>query len=187
MNLRGRILLGSILLTAVPLILVVQILRANVETRFTAEDTARVVEQTRVSLGDIRARSADLAGKLAALAGAIDDDNDFRLAAQTGREDLLPYLRDYAGRHMSLMDLDMLLIAGPGGEVLSSGHHRSAFGESVQRGRANRLGPDKRDVPCAQIEPRLLVFTNPVHAEIVREIGASAGRPADSANGFKPP
>ena len=131
MNLRGRLLLGSILLTAVPLVLVVLIIHARVEARFTAQDTARVTQQTRVSLRALAQRSSDLAERLAALAEGIDQDNDFRLAVLAGRVDLRPYLRDYAGRTMSLMDLDMLQIVDPNGEVLSSGHHRSAFGQSA--------------------------------------------------------
>ena len=133
MNLRGRLLLGSILLTAVPLVLVVLIIHARVESQFTAQDTTRVTQQTRVSLRALAQRSGDLAERLAALADGIDQDNDFRLAVLAGRVDLRPYLRDYAGRTMSLMDLDMLQIVDPTGEVLSSGHHRSAFGQSARQ------------------------------------------------------
>ena len=127
MKLRGQILLGSLLLTVLPLLLVVQIIRSQVSDRFTELDTQHVVDQTNLVKSGLENRSDNVADRLDALAAKIDQDNRFRLATVAGHTDLLPYLRDYAGRHMSLMNLDMLQIQDRAGKVLSSGHHRGAF------------------------------------------------------------
>jgi len=129
MSLRVRILLGSSLLIILPLLGVWQIVRTGVSDRFTAQDTQRVEDQMRVAREDLDRQSARLAGLLDALADGLRADNRFRLAAVAGREDLRPYLVDYAPRHMSLMDLDLLLIQDDDGRVVSSGHFRNAFGE----------------------------------------------------------
>ncbi len=128
MSLRTRILLGSSLLIVLPLLLVWQIVRTGVEDRFTAQDTGRVEEQMRIAREDLDRQSTRLEDLLTALAAGMRADNRFRLAAVAGREDLRSYLVDYAPRHMSLMDLDMLLIQNSEGRAVSSGHFRNAVG-----------------------------------------------------------
>ncbi len=128
MKLRGQILLAFFLLTVVPLVLVMQVVRSHVQDRFTALDTRRVEDQIRIARQDLDQQSARLATLLEALASAMSDDNRFRLGAVGGREDLRGYVVDYAPRQMSLMDLDLLLIQDRAGQVVSSGHFRGAFG-----------------------------------------------------------
>jgi signal transduction histidine kinase len=128
MKLRGQILLASLLLTVLPLVVVMQVVRHGVEIRLTELDTRRVEDQIRISSEDLDHQARSLASRLAALSSALQNDNRFRLAAQGVREDLQPYLVDYAPRAMSLMNLDLLLIQDQAGRVLSSGHQRGAFG-----------------------------------------------------------
>jgi len=127
MNLRGQILLGSILLTVLPMVLVIQVIRTRVEDRFRDLDTRRVEEQLRIVRSDLDRQGNSLSTLLDALATYMHDDNRFRLAVLEGGPDLRSYLLDYAPRHMSIMNLDMLLIQDSEGRVLSSGHFRDAY------------------------------------------------------------
>lgn len=128
MNLRGQILLGSVILAVLPLVLVILSIRSAVEERFTAFDTARVENQMRIVQDDLDRQNREIAELLDNLAETLAEDNDFRLATVGGREDLHGYLLDFAPRQMALMDLDMLLIQDGQGMTLSSGHFRGAFG-----------------------------------------------------------
>ena len=128
MNLRGQILLGSVLLAVLPLVLVIQSIRAAVQDRFTELDTARVDNQMQIVQDDLDRQNREMAVLLDNLAATITEDNEFRLAAVGGREDRRGYLLDFAPRQMALMDLDMLLIQDDRGRALSSGHFRSAYG-----------------------------------------------------------
>jgi signal transduction histidine kinase len=128
MKLRSQVLLAFMLLTVLPLAVITQVVRRNVERRFTELDTRRVEDQIRLTREDLDSQGRRLATLLEALADAMKADNRFRLAVQEEREDLLPYLVDYAPRQMSLMDLDFLLIQDSAGGIISSGHFRGAFG-----------------------------------------------------------
>lgn len=132
MNLRGQILLGSLLLAVIPLALAIGVIRSGVQDQMNELDLRRVEDRMQRVGEDLDRRSERLAQVLDALALGIDHDNRFRLALGQGREDLRPYLLDYAGRHMSLMDLDMLQIQAADGRILSSGHFREAFGGSAE-------------------------------------------------------
>ncbi len=132
MNLRGQIILSSLLLTLLPLFLVFQLIRSDVRKTYTQQDTQRVEEQTHLIRQDLDRKDKVLIKRLNALADLINNDNQFRLAALTNLPEQRSYLRDFAGRHMSLMDLEMLLIQASDGEILSSGHFHGTFGESNQ-------------------------------------------------------
>ena len=110
MKLRGQILLGVLLITVIPLVLMMQITRTGVTDRFTQLDTRRVEDQMRLTRQDLAAKSQELSEMLASLGTTIGADNRFRLAVGGGRDDLKSYLVDFAPRHMSLMNLDMLQI-----------------------------------------------------------------------------
>jgi signal transduction histidine kinase len=128
MKLRGQILLGVLLITVLPLTLVMQITRTGVTKRFTDLDTRRVEDQMLLTRQDLAARGTGLDGMLVSLGSTITADNRFRLAVGGGRDDLKPYLVDFAPRHMSLMNLDMLQIQNEAGQIVSSGHFRHSFG-----------------------------------------------------------
>lgn len=128
MKLRAQILIAFLLLTVLPLVLVMQVVRSSVADRFTELDTRRVEDQIRIAREDLDSQGQRLTSLIEALNREINDDNRFRLAVTGAREDLRGYLVDFAPRHMSLMDLDLLLIQDQDGQVLSSGHFRGAFG-----------------------------------------------------------
>ncbi|MBU8870889.1 MAG: HAMP domain-containing histidine kinase [Gemmatimonadales bacterium] len=131
MNLRGQILLASVLLAVMPLVLAVPVIRSGVQNHFSELDTRRVEDQMLLVRDDLDQRNSRLERALEAMANGIGQDNRFRLALGDDREDLRPYLLDYAERHMSLMNLEMLQIQDETGNILSSGHYREAFGENA--------------------------------------------------------
>ncbi len=131
MNLRGQILLGSVLLAVLPLALAIPVIRSGVQDRLTELDTRRVEDQMRLVREDLDLRNHRLETVLAALATSIENDNRFRLALSGAQEDLQPYILDFAERHMAMMNLDMLQIQNRVGSILSSGHYREAFGDNA--------------------------------------------------------
>ncbi len=133
MNLRGQILIGTILMAVLPLALAIQVIGTVIEDRFTELDTGRVANQLALVREDLDRQSTSVATLLDALAETITGDNSFRLAASGARPDLATYLRDFAPRQMSLMNLDLLQIQTSEGEVLSSGHFPHAHGQIEPR------------------------------------------------------
>ena len=129
MKLRGQILLGVLLITVIPLTLVMLITRNGVTKRFTDLDTQRVEDQMRLTRQDLSAKGVALKTGLNSLGENIASDNRFRLALLGQSEDLKSYLVDFAPRHMSLMNIDFLLIQSADGRVLSSGHFRHSIGQ----------------------------------------------------------
>jgi len=138
-SLRLRILLVSLALTFLPLLVVMQITRGAVTERFTRLDNRRMEDQMRLARADLLRRSEATATKLEALAAGMADDNRLRLALLQVREGGAPssFLVDFAAQHMALMELDLLQLQGPDGQVLSSGHFRQSFGEEF--GQLTRL------------------------------------------------
>jgi len=132
-NLRGQILIGTILMAVLPLALAIRIIGTGIEDRFTELDTSRVANQLALVRDDLDRQSLTVATLLDALAETITTDNRFRLAVGDTRPDLRPYLRDFAPRQMSLMNLDLLQIQDSDGEVLSSGHFPHAHGQMDPR------------------------------------------------------
>lgn len=151
MNLRGQILIGAVLLSLLPLLLAGWIARRGVQQRFAELDTRRVTTQSQTVLADLDRRGEILARRLDGLAEGITADDRFWLAAVGGREDLRPYLLDYAGQHLEMLDLDMLQIQDATGVILSSGHFRNAFGlKEKELPRLLGLAPQGQALVAAQ-------------------------------------
>jgi len=128
MNLRGQILIGAIVIAVLPLALAIKLIGSSTEERFTELDTARVTNQLALVRDDLTRQSFAVAAALDALAQTMTDDNRFRLALLNTDPDSDPYLRDFAPRQMSLMNLDMLQIQTAEGRVISSGHFPHSHG-----------------------------------------------------------
>jgi signal transduction histidine kinase len=125
-SLRGRILVGSLLVAIVPLAVAVPIIRTDASRRFTDQDTQRAHDLVRLVKADLDHRDLALAQRLDALAQTMTDDNRFRLGTLDASPQDVAYVRDYAARQMSLMDMNMLRIQTADGIVVSSGHFRGA-------------------------------------------------------------
>lgn len=107
---------------------VVQIARGVVYRQFDNQyqrDMKSAVSATRL---EIAARREVIARQLRQLGARILDDTDFHLYAHVLEDFSERYLVDYAPTYMSAMGLQALEIADRHGKVLSSGHHRNAFG-----------------------------------------------------------
>jgi signal transduction histidine kinase len=127
MSTRWRIFLAAVLLIVVPAGLLAGFFRA----RLAGEVTRRVAREVHRDL----ARTLDAPAAMAAatrltlerLARAVAEDNQLRLALVGGRDDLRPYLRDYAGRVALTTRLDVLQLMDAEGRILSSAHYRNEF------------------------------------------------------------
>lgn len=133
MNLRQQILIGAIVIAVLPLALAIQLIGSSTKDRFTELDTDRVTNQLKLVRDDLARQSVAVATALDALAQSIVDDNQFRLAILNQDADHDTFLRDFAPRQMSLMNLDMLQIQTEAGRVISSGHFRHSQGMMDQR------------------------------------------------------
>lgn len=133
MSLRWQILLGSVLLAALPMILVIRIVGSQVQDRFTLQDTAQVENQMRTVMQDLQGQGRSLAALLDALALTIQGDNRFRLALLQEDAAGRTYVADFAASQMGLMGLDFLQIQDPEGRVLSAGPLRGAAGSQDPR------------------------------------------------------
>jgi signal transduction histidine kinase len=125
---RLRIFLAAILLIVLPLVGLSWVLRDRITARYTGEFQRRTASQLAGAAANLDQRARRIAASLTGIAEALQDDNRFRLAIIGGRDDLMPYLRDAAGRAMHLGGLQVLLILDDHGVILSSGHYRNEFG-----------------------------------------------------------
>ncbi len=128
MSTRGRIFLAAVVLIVLPAALLAVFLRARLVDTVTREFHAR----WRTELTTTVERTAEVARKtrdqLTHLAVAAADDNRLRLALSGERDDLLPYLREHAGRVARAAQLPVLELVDASGRILSSAHYRHEFG-----------------------------------------------------------
>jgi signal transduction histidine kinase len=123
---RSRLLVAFGVAVLVPLFIFAAGVRREMDRRLTAEYRARVDAAVEVVRAQLDRESADIAGRLAALAGELPQDNRFRLAIQADPS-TRRYLLDVAGDAMRLSGLALLEIQDSAGRVLSSGHFRNAY------------------------------------------------------------
>jgi len=133
MTFRSRLMIALGVVAVAPLIVIAAGVRREVDRRLTAQDDRRASALATVAAADLSQRSAAIADRLASLAGALGDDNRFRLAVTQGDAAQRSYLLDLAGRDMRLTGLSMLQIQDSAGRIVSSGHFRNEY---------DRLEPD---------------------------------------------
>ncbi len=126
MSFRSRLLVAFGVAVLVPLLIFAAGVRREMDRRLTAEYRARVDAAVEVVRAQLDRESADIAGRLAALAAALPGDNRFRLALQSDPS-ARRHLLDVAGDAMRLSGLALLEIQDSAGRVLSSGHFRNAY------------------------------------------------------------
>ena len=128
MSTRWRIFLAAVLLIVTP----VGLLAGLYRQRFRTQAVATFADQTSIVLERVLAvpgqLSLEITAQLDLLIQASRDDNRLRLALVGGRDDLLPYLRDHAGRVARTTGLDVLQLMDAQGRILSSAHYRNEFG-----------------------------------------------------------
>ncbi|HKV52652.1 MAG TPA: HAMP domain-containing sensor histidine kinase [Gemmatimonadaceae bacterium] len=133
MTFRTRLMIAFGVVAIAPLVVIAVGVRREVDRRLTAQDNRRAAALAAVAAADLAQRSAAIGGRLASLAGALGDDNRFRLAASQGDAAQRGYVLDLAGEDMRLTGLAMLQIQDASGRILSSGQFRNEY---------DRLEPD---------------------------------------------
>ena len=128
MSLRSRLLIAFAAVVLIPIALLAFGLRQEMTKRLAQEYQPRLDSVVEVIGEDLARESAGISQRLASLARALQDDNQFRLAAVSGVESARDYLLDYAGTAMRLTGLSMLQIQDDEGRILSSGHFRNEHG-----------------------------------------------------------
>jgi signal transduction histidine kinase len=126
MTFRGRLLLALAAAALLPLALLASGVRRQIAARLVAQHERRVQALAGVAVQDLTRESDAVARRLDAIAGALADDNRFRLAVQ-GVAAERAYLLDWAGQAMRVSGLSMLQLQDDAGRILSSGHFRNEF------------------------------------------------------------
>jgi signal transduction histidine kinase len=127
MTMRLRLLLGFLVVVAVPLVLFAAGARHEVTRRVTDQYERRAAALAGVARAELERQSEAVAGRLAALAVGLARDTRFRLAAVQRVAAERPYLLDVATDAMRLAGLSYLQIQDTTGRILSSGHFRNEY------------------------------------------------------------
>lgn len=123
--------LTFVLLLSFTMAIVYYAVHQIVEEEFT-RDYRRNVQSSLIAIQkEISNRQQTIKHRLRELAIRLSDDNDFRLHLSVLDDIHHRYILDYAGTYMKTMGLDALEITNREGLVLSSGHHRNAFGRNA--------------------------------------------------------
>ena len=142
MRARWQIFLAAVVLIVLP----VGLLAGFFHDRLAGATRTRICHDIHRDLRQTLDRPAVLAVEnhqtLSRLATAAAEDNRLRLALVGGRDDLLPYLRDYAPRVALTTQLDVLLLLDDAGQILSSAHYRNEFGSHDPHLLASLAAPD---------------------------------------------
>ena len=133
MSLRTRLLLAFTAVIVIPIAVLAFGLRQDMTRRLSEEYQRRIDTVVEVIREDLAHESAAIAGRLESLAGALLNDNRFRLATVAAVESERAYLLDYASTAMRLVGLSMLQILDGDGRILSSGHFRNEHGRMEAR------------------------------------------------------
>lgn len=145
MTFRARLLIGSVAVTALPLLILGGVVREQLTTRLTAQYQARVRDQARVASQDLARQDSAIAGRLETLAQAATTDDRLRLALLRGSMGDREYLLDWATNAMRVSGLEMLQLQDPAGRIVSSGHFRNEF-DRLEPGLPTLLGQSLRAV-----------------------------------------
>lgn len=149
MTFRHRLLVAFAAATLVPLTVLAIGVRRQLERRVTSQYRLRLASEATTAAQDLERTGNSIAARLSALAGALADDDRFRLGVLHGLSANRGWVLDYAARAMHLAGLSMLQVQDERGRIISSGHFRNEF---------DRLEPEL---------PRLLAMAGP-HPVIVR-------------------
>jgi signal transduction histidine kinase len=127
-SLRTRLLLAFAAIVLIPMALLAFGVRQEMSRRLSAEYQQRVDTVVEIIREDLDRESGAIAARLSSLEAALQNDNQFRVAAVAGVETEREYLLDYAGTAMRLTGLSMLQVQDGDGRIISSGHFRNEHG-----------------------------------------------------------
>ncbi len=152
MSTRWRIFLAAVVLVVVPAGILAGFFRARLLASAADEFAGDSHGRIQGHLSQLCRLAEDNHRLMQNLAEVAADDNQLRLALVGDRDDLRPYLRDYASRLARTARLDALALLDADGRILSSAHHRNEFGGS-DRGLLRALGNS------AGLSPRPRLFS----------------------------
>jgi signal transduction histidine kinase len=132
MSLRRRILIGTGLLTLLPLLAFFFGVRHTISSRFEARYRQQIESVSSSIDGALAGRSGDLGRTLTSLVAEITGDNALWLALVRDQDDQQLYLRSRITESMHLAGLEMLLLLDHDGKVLASGHYPQEHGRSYR-------------------------------------------------------
>jgi signal transduction histidine kinase len=127
-KLRGRLLLGSVLLVLVPLALFAVLIRQQTANRLRDQYTRRIETLADGIDRQVRSDARLLRDRLRALRARMADDHRLRIALAQDASEIPEVLLDYAPEAMTLLALDFLRVQDETGRILSSGHFRNEYG-----------------------------------------------------------
>jgi signal transduction histidine kinase len=127
MSFRTRLFIAFSIAVLIPLGLLGFGVRREMERRLTAQYERRVADAIQAVQEDLAREGESVAGRLAALAADLEQDNRFRLATTRPDGTERRYLLDYAGAAMRVTGLSFLQVQDSGGRIISSGHFRNEY------------------------------------------------------------
>lgn len=133
MTTRWRIFLAAMVLIILPVGLLAGFFRAQLLEYAGRSFFGNARMQNRQILATPGELATQNQKQLTMLTEAALEDNRLRLALVGGRDDLLPYVRDYAGQVARTMTIDVLTLLDVQGTILSSAHYRNEFGRNDQQ------------------------------------------------------
>lgn len=122
MSLRSRLVPAFALVALTPLLIIGVGLRRELDRRLVHDFEARADAEAAAVAGELARASTRLAGQLAALVTALENDNRLRRVLTRPTDSDAGYLVDFAARHMALAGLALLRLEDDAGRILSSGH-----------------------------------------------------------------
>jgi signal transduction histidine kinase len=125
MTFRTRVQLAFVALAVVSIGGLAVGVRVEMTGRLTAEYQHRVTAEVTAIQHALASDGARIARGLADVAGALADDNRFRLGLAAGSD--RGYVLDYGDHAMRLAGLTMLQLQDSTGRIISSGHFRNEF------------------------------------------------------------
>lgn len=126
MSFRARLFLAFVAAVLLPLGLLAWGVRREVERRLAREYEQRVEAATASLRVELASADAGVTKRLAALAGALASDNQFRLAAR-GQPEARRRLLDWGAEAARLSGLAFLEVQDSSGRILTSGHFRNEY------------------------------------------------------------
>jgi signal transduction histidine kinase len=127
MSFRTRLFVTLSIAALLPLAALALGVRREMERRLSAEYQRRVSSALESVREDLERESAGIASRLGALAGDLEVDNQFRLAAVALDQAQRGYLLDYGAKAMRLSGLSFLQVQDTAGRILTSGHFRNEY------------------------------------------------------------
>jgi signal transduction histidine kinase len=130
-TLRSRLTLTLLLSALVPLAAFALLLRREIAAAVRSEQQAGSVGDSIHVARQLSAIATDVSRRLRGPADALRSEPRLGLALSASDSSSVAWLTDWAGQAMRLAGLDALMLQDSAGAVLSSGHFRNSYGQTL--------------------------------------------------------